>query len=72
MVYFQTKLRDWININKLNWDYLSSNTNAIELLKANQNKIDWKYLSANPNVIEILEKNFQYRGVFILLNSFIC
>ena len=33
------KLRDWIDINKLNWNTLSENPNAIELLKENQNKI---------------------------------
>ena len=27
------KLRDWIDINKLNWDYLCLNPNAIELLR---------------------------------------
>ncbi len=27
------KLRDWIDINKLNWIGLSENPNAIELLK---------------------------------------
>ena len=27
------KLRDWIDINKIDWDYLSYNINAIELLK---------------------------------------
>ncbi len=35
------KLRDWIDINKIDWGWLSLNSNAIELLKENQNKIDW-------------------------------
>ncbi len=35
------KLRDWIDINKINWHSLSINPNAIELLKKNKNKIDW-------------------------------
>jgi hypothetical protein len=34
------KLRDWIDINKLNWNELSFNSNAIELLKENPNKIN--------------------------------
>ena len=49
------KLRDWININKLNWYLLSSNPNAIELLKANPEKINWLILSSNPNVMKIFE-----------------
>ena len=39
------KLRDWIDINKINWEYLSFNPNAIELLKKNKDKINWNYLS---------------------------
>ena len=27
------KLRDWIDINEINWTWLSKNPNAIELLK---------------------------------------
>jgi len=44
------KLRDWVNIDKLNWYNLSLNPNAIEIL----NRIDWGILSANTNAIEIL------------------
>ena len=47
------KLRDWIDIHKLNWNVLSSNKNAISLLEENKNKIDWKCLSKNPNAIEL-------------------
>ena len=35
------KLRDWIDIDKLDWFGLSLNPNAIDLLKENKNKIDW-------------------------------
>jgi hypothetical protein len=45
------------NKDKIDWDYLSRNPNAIELLKENQNKIDWDYLSRNPNAIELLKEN---------------
>jgi hypothetical protein len=38
------KLRYWINIDKLDWRYLSGNPNTIELLKENKDIIDWKYL----------------------------
>ena len=47
------KLRDWIDKNKLNWNYLSYNKNAIELLKENPEKIDWDYLSLNPAIFEL-------------------
>ena len=51
------KLRYWINIDKLDWRYLSGNPNAIELLKQNINKINWWNLSLNPNAIELLKEN---------------
>ena len=38
---FHMKLRNWIDENKLDWNNLSSNPNAIELLKENKDKIDW-------------------------------
>jgi hypothetical protein len=51
------KLRDWVNINKLDWCWLSLNPNAIELLQENKNKINWDVLSLNPNAIELLKEN---------------
>ena len=52
-------LINWIKINikKINWGYLSKNTNAIDLLKENQNKISWNILSMNPNAIDLLKEN---------------
>jgi hypothetical protein len=52
------KLKDWIPKKKLNWNWLSSNPNAIELLKNNPKKIDWGGLSENPNpeAIELLKE----------------
>ena len=50
-------LLDWINIEKLDWDLLSQNPNAIYLLKVFPTKINWKYLSKNPNAIELLQGN---------------
>jgi len=52
-------LKDWVQKKKLDWDSLSSNPNAIELLKENQDKINWKNLSENPNpeAIELLKEN---------------
>jgi len=46
------KLLDWIDINKLNWSNLSSNPNAIELLKENQDKINWNEFSYNINIFK--------------------
>ena len=51
------KLLDWIDINKLNWRLLSSNPNAIEILRENPDKINWHQLSRNPNAIELLKEN---------------
>ena len=51
------KLRDWIDIDKLEWCLLSSNPNAINLLEENPDKIDWSNLSSNPNAIKLLEEN---------------
>jgi hypothetical protein len=50
-------LKDWIPLKKLDWEELSKNPNAIELLRANPTKIDWKQLSCNPNAIELLKEN---------------
>ncbi len=52
------KLRDWIDIKKLNWTLLSSNLNTIDLLKENINKINFKLLSLNKNAIELLKENY--------------
>ena len=51
------KLRDWIDIDKLDWNNLSLNPNAIDLLEKNFDKINWYMLSANPNAIHLLEQN---------------
>ena len=45
------------NIDKIDWNYLSLNPNAIHLLEKNFDKINWNYLSKNPNAISILEKH---------------
>ena len=61
------KLRDWIDIKKLNWNILSLNSNAIHLFKENPEKllwdndnsktINWNLISFNPDAIELLEQN---------------
>ena len=42
---------------KINWEELSKNPNAISLLEKHTDKIDWKELSKNPNAISLLEKH---------------
>ena len=49
------KLRDWIDVEKLEWDFLSSNPNAIHLIEKNVDKIDMEMLSYNKNAIELLK-----------------
>ena len=51
------KLLDWISMEKINWDYLSKNPNAMRLLEENQEKIKWEYLSSNPSAIHLIEAN---------------
>ena len=45
------------NIDKIYWDFLSVNPNAIHLLEKNINKINWNLLSCNQNAIHLLEQN---------------
>ena len=47
---------DFDYFDKIDWDKLSANPNAIRLLKANPEKINWEGLSANPNSFELLKK----------------
>ncbi len=51
------KLRDWIDINKIDWGMLSLNPHpyALELLKEKPDKIDWYWLSKNVHSVEVLE-----------------
>ena len=53
----QERLLDWIDINNLNFKFLSLNTKAIKFFTENPDKIDWIYLSYNPNAIELLSQN---------------
>ena len=52
-----TKLLDWIDIDKIEWEGLSSNPSAIHFLEANPKKIKWLELSSNPAAIHLLEAN---------------
>ena len=58
MSYNHLKLKEYIDIGKIYWNWLSSNPNAIHLLERNLDKINWWGLSSNPNAIHLLENNF--------------
>ena len=45
-------LLSWIDINKLDWNSLSRNPNAIDLLEANKDMIDYEWLSMNLSIFE--------------------
>ena len=51
------KLRNWIDMNKIDWRYLSTNPNAIHLLEQNQDEIYWDCLAENPSALHLLEQN---------------
>jgi hypothetical protein len=46
-------LKNNINNNKINWSWLSENSEAIELLESNKNKINWYRLSRNPSIFKL-------------------
>jgi hypothetical protein len=43
------ELLDWISIDKLDWDTLIYNPNAIDLFDMYPDKIDWHKIASNPN-----------------------
>ena len=55
--YKKKVLLNWINIDKIQWNSLSKNIYAYDLLKDNQDKICWNSLSKNIYAIDLLEKN---------------
>jgi hypothetical protein len=44
-------------MDKICWDNLSSNPNAISLLEQNMDKVYWDNFYCNPNAIHLLEKH---------------
>ena len=54
---FEYELLEWIDEDKLNWEHLSGNPYAMEMLEKKQEKINWKSLSANPYAIHSLGRN---------------
>ena len=51
------KLRDWIPFEKLDWERLSINPAAINLLENNLDKVNWYNLEANPAAIHLIKVN---------------
>ena len=45
------------HLDKVDWDALSYNANAIQLFENNLDKVSWYNLSANTGAISILEQN---------------
>ena len=45
---------------RIDWDALSQNPNAIELLEQYQNKTRWDYICLNPNAINLIKKHMEY------------
>ena len=65
-------LRSFIDKNKLDWNILCTNPNAIDLLEENVDKINWNALSTNPNAITLLEKNIDkinWKGLSYNINA---
>ncbi len=53
--YHMWKLSYWIDKDKLIWEELSLNPNAIYLLESNPNKINWDNLSYNMSAIDLIK-----------------
>ena len=51
------KLLDWIQMETLDWSWLSENPNSLPILEKNLDKVCWTSLSLNPNAIHLLETN---------------
>jgi hypothetical protein len=61
------------NPEKIHYDELSYNSNAIELIEKNKEKIDWYNLSINPSIFtydyEKISKNFEELGEEIIAKA---
>ena len=45
------------NQDKVKWNWLSLNPNALSLLKENPDKINWSWLSSNPSIFKKVYNN---------------
>ena len=48
------KLRQELSLYKINWNWLSENDRAVDLLIKNQSKIDWFCLSRNRRFLLLI------------------
>lgn len=46
---------------EIDWQYVSANPGAINILKANTKKIDWRWICKNPEAKELLANEFKKR-----------
>jgi hypothetical protein len=60
------------NPDKIDWDMLSTNPNAIHLLEANPDKINMCWLSENPNAIHLISKMLDEIDVISHVNFPVC
>ena len=54
--YYNSRVYKLLKSDLINYK-LSSNPNAIDLLRQNPNKINWEFLSSNPNAIDLLKEH---------------
>ena len=54
-----TDFKDFIDIKKFNWEYLSLNPNAIHILEKNINKINCDWLSSNLYIFKDNKKELK-------------
>jgi hypothetical protein len=63
------KLLPWIPLEKLDWNNLSLNPNAIELLKEHPENIRWDYLAGCTNDIDFLIENCKNHNIWYWLSE---
>jgi hypothetical protein len=54
---------------KIDWNWISRNPNAISILEQNMDKINWNCLSGNINAIHLLEKNVDKINLVMLARN---
>ncbi len=57
------------NMDRVNWDALSSNPNAIHLLAQNPGRINYGWLSMNENAIDVIEMKLHLTSWDLLPNN---
>ena len=62
------KFLDFIDINKVDWEFLSENPNAIPLLEKYPDNICWFWISQNQSIFEI-EIDYELFTPFYISNA---